>query len=179
MWVESVLLSDDQILDATELDGWTLTAGAVGETQPRMLLAHVIVTEDQAGVAAYSGLILLALAGDSVSRAGTIDLTQPVRSLWPAEQLLLHEWLISCRWSAWARASLGVRAMLGVTEPPIALAEAARQWMLPLATLSGAAVAERLPTIQAGDRHLVYHATIGEAQQRGLLRAQRGRPRRR
>ena len=41
----------------------------------------------------------------------------------------------------------------------------------PLATLSGAAVAERLPTIRAGDRHLIYSATIGEAQQRGVLQA--------
>ena len=55
MWVESVLVVDDQIVDATELDGWTLTVGALDETQPRMLLAHVTVTEELMGVTAYSG----------------------------------------------------------------------------------------------------------------------------
>jgi hypothetical protein len=178
MWVESVLVINDQITDVAELDGWGLTIGALDETQPRILLAHITVTEDHAGVAAYSGVTILAIAGDSASRAGTIDLTQPVLSLQPAEQLLLREWLIAHRWIAWARAALSVRAMLGAIEPPIALAEAARQWMVPLPTLSGAALAERLPTIRAGDRHLVYSATIGEAQQRGLLLLQRGRPRR-
>lgn len=68
--------------------------------------------------------------------------------------------------------------MPGPTHPPIALAEAVRQWMLPFPPLSGAAVAERLPIIRIGDRHLIYSATIGEAQQRGLLQGQRGRPRR-
>lgn len=58
------------------------------------------------------------------------------------------------------------------------LAAAARQWMLPLATLSGAAIAERLPTIRAGDRHLIYSTTLGEALQRGVLHDQRGRPQR-
>jgi len=179
MWVESVLVIGDQIMDAAELDGWALTVGIVDDTQPRMLVVHVTVTEDQAGVTAYSGITIFALAGDSALRSGTIDLTQPVLTLQPAEQQLLREWLIGHRWPGWARAALSVRVMLGATEPPIALAEAARQWMLPLATLSGAAVAERLPTIRVGDRHLVYSATIGEAQQRGLLQPQRGRPRRR
>jgi hypothetical protein len=54
------------------------------------------------------------------------------------------------------------------------LAEAARQWILPLATLSGAAVAERLPTMRASDRHLVYSATIGEGIERGVLRSMGG-----
>jgi hypothetical protein len=51
--------------------------------------------------------------------------------------------------------------------------------MAPLATLSGAAVAERLPTIRCGDRHLAYSATIGEALERKVLQPQRGRPRQR
>ena len=37
MWVESVLVIGDQIVDAAELDGWTLTGGALAETEPRML----------------------------------------------------------------------------------------------------------------------------------------------
>lgn len=49
MWVESVLVIDDQIVDATELDGWALTVGALGQARPRMLLAHITVTEDQTG----------------------------------------------------------------------------------------------------------------------------------
>jgi hypothetical protein len=50
---------------------------------------------------------------------------------------------------------------------------------VPLATRANAAARERLPTIRAGDRHLVYLAPIREAQDRGLLHAQRGRPHRR
>src|SRR5215212_10191324 len=178
MWVESVLVTDDQIMDAAELDSWTLTVGALDETQLRMLVVYVTVTEDQAGVATYSGITIMALMGERALRTGTIDLTQPVLALRLGEQQVLRDWLITHRWPAWARAALSVRAMLGEIEPPIALAEAARQWMLPLATLSGAALAERLLTIRAGDRHLIYSATIGEAQQRGILQGQRGRPRR-
>jgi len=99
--------------------------------------------------------------------------------LTPAEQQILRNWLIGRHWPAWARAARSVRTLLGETEAPIALAEAARQWMLPLATLSGAALAERLPTIRVGDRHLIYSATIGEALGRGVLQPQRGRPRQR
>jgi hypothetical protein len=178
MWIESVLVIGNQITDVAELEGWTLTAGPRDETQPRMLLAHVTVTEDQASVAAYTALTILALQGDPARRTGTIDLAQPVPTLEEAEQQTLRDWLIARHWPAWARAAFSVRAMLGDAEAPIALAQAARQWMLPLATLSGAAVAERLPTIRAGDRHLIYSATIGEAQQNGVLQPQRGRPRR-
>jgi hypothetical protein len=179
MWIESVLVIGRQIRDVTELEGWTLTAGPCDETQPRMLLAHVTVTEDQASVAAYSALTIPSLQGDPARRIGAIDLAQPMLTLKEAEQQALRDWLIACRWSAWARAALSVRTLLGDAEAPIALAEAARQWILPLATLSGAAVAERLPTIRVGDRHLIYSATIGEAQRRGVLQPRRGRPSRR
>jgi hypothetical protein len=154
MWVESVLVVEEQIVDAAELDGWTLTVGACDLAAPRMLLAHVTVTEDQASVAAYSGLTILALQGDPARRSGTIDLARPLLTLPASAQQILRTWLISRRWPAWARAARSVRTLLSETEAPIALAEAARQWMLPLATLSGAAVAERLPTIRVGDRHL-------------------------
>jgi hypothetical protein len=179
VWVESVLMVDDQIVDAAELDGWTLTVGACDMAAPRILLAHVTVTEDRASGAAYRGLTILALQGDPARRTGTIDLAQPLLILAPAEQQAMRNWLVAKHWPAWARAALSVRTLLGAAEGPIALAEAARQWMLPLATLSGAALAERLPTIRVGDRHLIYRATIGEALQRGVLQPQRGRPRQR
>jgi hypothetical protein len=179
MWVESILAAGDQIVDAAELDGWALTVGTCDPAVPRMLLAHVTVTEDRASCAAYSALTILALQGNPAQRTSLIDLARPLLTLHGAEQQTLRDWLISRRWPAWARAALTVRTMLGDGAPPIALAEAARQWMLPLATLSGAALAERLPTIRVGDRHLIYLATIGEALQRGMLQPQRGRPRQR
>ena len=169
----------DQLVDAAELDGWALTVGTCDVAAPRMLLAHVTITEDHVSVAAYRGLTILALQGDPALRTGAIDLAGPLLMVAPAEQQALRTWLITKHWPAWARAAFSVRAMLGDAEAPIALAQAARQWMLPLATLSGAALAERLPTIRVGDRHLVYSATIGEAQQRGVLQPQRGRPSRR
>ena len=67
----------------------------------------------------------------------------------------------------WARATLPVGALLGAPEPPL---------LLPLATLTSVVAQERLPTLRVGDRHLVYQATIAEAQARGLLLDQRGRP---
>ncbi len=179
MWVESVLVVGDQILDAAELDDWQITVGACDLAAPRMLLAHVTVTEDRASCAAYSGLTILALQGNHARRTGVIDLARPLLTLPASAQQILRNWLIERRWPAWARAALSVRTLLGAAEGPIALAEAARQWMLPLATLSGAALAERLPTIRVGDRHLIYHATIGEALGRGVLQPQRGRPRQR
>lgn len=179
MWVESVLVVGDQIADAAELDGWVLTAGTLDDARSRMLLAHVTTTEDQLGCTAYSALTIVALQGDAATHLGVLDLARPLLVLGPHEQQALRAWLIARSWPAWARAALCVRAIVGETEPPVLLAEAARQWMLSLATLSGAASAERLPTIRMGDRHMVYSATICEAQQRGVLQLQRGRPRRR
>jgi hypothetical protein len=176
MWIESVLIVHDQLGDAAELEGWQLNVGACDVAAPRMLLAHATVAEDARSIAAYSALTILALQGDAAIRTGVIDLARPLLTVPPSEQQLLRDWLITRHWPAWARAALSVRTLLGDAAPPIALAAAARQWMLPLATLSGAAVAERLPTIRASDRHLVYSATIGEALQRGVLHQQRGRP---
>ncbi len=48
MWVESVLIVADQIMNAAELDGWRLSVGACDLAALRMLLAHVTLTEDQA-----------------------------------------------------------------------------------------------------------------------------------
>jgi hypothetical protein len=61
MWVESLLIVGDQILDAAELDEWTLTVGACNLAASRKLLAHITVTEDRASCAAYSGLTIRAL----------------------------------------------------------------------------------------------------------------------
>jgi hypothetical protein len=178
MWVESVLVIGNQIVDAAELDGWHFIVGAGDAERPRMLLAHFTLTEDRWSHAAYSALTLLAVHGNPATHTGAIDLARPLLTPSPTEQRTLRAWLIERHWPAWARASLSVRTLLGAAEPAILLAEAARQWMLPLPTLSGAAVAERLPTMRVGDRHLVYSPTIGEAIARGALRSQRGRPRR-
>ena len=178
MWLESTLILGDQIADAADLAGWRLTVGEVAAGAPRMLLAHVQLEEDASAAASYQALTVLALEGDGAARVGRLDLLHPLLALAPREQQTVRGWLIGRHWPAWARAALGVRALLGDAAPPIALAAAARAWMLPLATLSGAAAAERLPTIRAGDRHLIYSATIGEALERGLLHPARGRPRR-
>src|SRR5947208_160406 len=110
MWVESLLIVGDQIVDAAELDGWRLDVGACDLAAPRMLLAHLTVTEDQASVAAYTALTILALQGDPARRTGTIDLAlqgdparrtgtidlaQPVLTLEEAEQQTLRDWLIA------------------------------------------------------------------------------------
>ena len=167
MWVESVLVVGDQVVDAADLDGWCLAVGAGDSNTPHILLAHLILTEDATGCAAYSALTLLAVQGDAAMRSGTIDLARPLLTPSPTEQRTLRAWLIERNWPAWARAALSVHSLLGAAEPAILLA-----------TLSGAAVAERLPTMRVGDRHLVYSTAIGEAIERGVLRSQRGRPRR-
>ena len=43
MWVESILIRGDQIMDAAELDGWQLSVGACDPAASRMLLAQVTV----------------------------------------------------------------------------------------------------------------------------------------
>ena len=119
MWVESVLVVGDQVVDVADLDGWRLAIGAGDDTKPRMLLAHLILTEDGANCAAYSALTLLAVQGDAAARMGTIDLTRPLLAPLPAEQRILRAWLLERNWPAWARASLSVRTLLGESEPPI------------------------------------------------------------
>jgi hypothetical protein len=83
MWVESVLVVGDQILDAAELEGWALTVGACDPIAPCMLLAHVTVTEDRTSVAAYTGLTILALQGNPAQPTGMIDLARPLLTLLP------------------------------------------------------------------------------------------------
>ena len=52
MWTESVLVTGDQVVDAAELEGWRLVVGAGDDTQPRMLLAHLTLIEDQSNCTA-------------------------------------------------------------------------------------------------------------------------------
>jgi hypothetical protein len=78
MWAESLLLVGDQVVDAADLDGWRLNVGVGDDTQPRMLLAHLILTEDTANCAAYSALTMLAVQGDLATRSGVIDLARPL-----------------------------------------------------------------------------------------------------
>ena len=61
MWVESVLVVGDQVVDAAELDGWRLNVGAGDGSRPRMLLTHVTLIEDQSNCAAYSALTMVAV----------------------------------------------------------------------------------------------------------------------
>jgi hypothetical protein len=179
MWVLSLIVDGEVIHDAADLEPFQLTVASISHPAPRQLLAHVVVTEDAKHDDAYTELMMFAAQFDSTSHVGQIDVLQPVLQLTSVEQHALRAWLIAQRWRAWARAALPVRALLGEVAPPILLAEAARQWMVPLATLTTAVAQDRLPTIHVGDRHLVYTSTIAEAQARGLLHQQRGRPSRR
>jgi hypothetical protein len=179
LWISSLLVDGDHVRDAGELEKFQLTFAPISPPAPRQLLAHVVVTEDAAHDDAYTALILFAVQFDSTSHTGQIDVLQPVLQLTPVEQRALRTWLIMQRWRAWARAALPVRVLLGEETPPVLLAKAARQWMVPLATLTTAMAQDRLPAIHVGDRHLVYPSTIAEAQARGLLHHQRGRPSRR
>ena len=177
MWTLSCLVDGDLIGDIAELERCQLTIAAQPPLPPRQLLVHVLVSEDERHADAYSALTAVALRLDRPARVGQTDL-QPTLALTAAEQHTLRAWLIGRRWPAWARAAISVRALLGDPAPPMLLAEAAREWMIPLATLTSAAAHDRLPTIRVGDRQLIYSATIAEAQRRGLLHLQRGRPRR-
>jgi hypothetical protein len=94
MWVESMLVVGDRVIDAAELDGWRLNVGASDDSKPHMLLAHIILTEDQSNCAAYSALTLLAVQGDTAARTGTIDLVRPLLTPSPAEQQTVRAWLI-------------------------------------------------------------------------------------
>jgi hypothetical protein len=175
MWTFSCLVEEGQIGDSAELEGYQLTVTATPPLPPRQLLVQVLVTEDDRHTDAYSMLTVYGLQLDHTARTGSTDL-QPLLALVSAEQRPIRDWLVRRRWPAWARAALPVRALVGDATPPMLLAEAARAWMVPLATLTSAAAQDRLPTIHVGDRQLVYSATIAEAQERKLLHMRRGRP---
>jgi hypothetical protein len=179
MWVLSLVVDGEVIQDADDLEVRMLTVAPISQPAPRQLLAHIVVTEDAEHHDSYTALMAFAVQLDTTSQTGHVNMLQPVLQLTMVEQRALRTWLIAQRWRAWARAALPVRALLGEVAPPVLLAEAARQWMLPLVTLTTAVAQDRLPTIHVGDRHLIYVSTIAEAQARGLLHHQRGRPPRR
>jgi len=179
MLIMSLVVDGDAVEDAADLAGFQVTVSPISPAVPRQMLAHVGITEDAEHDTAITALMLFAAQLDSISHTGRVDVLQPLVQLRQLEQRALRSWLIKQHWRAWARAALPVRTLLGEMAPPMLLAEAAREWMMPLATLTTAVAQDRLPTIHVGDRHLIYATTVAEAQTRGLLHQQRGRPSRR
>ena len=177
-WSESMLLRGADVLDVALLEDWIVVARlTLLESQERMVLAHVTITEDALGQRAYTSLTLFALHPAKDERQALLGLL-PLDELTPQEQQHLRTWLITQHWQSWARAEIAVRSRLGVHEPLITLTEAAKQTMVPMPTLQTAAAQDRLPTIEVAGRHLVYVTTIAEAYERGHLHFVRGRPRR-
>lgn len=178
MLVTTLAVLHGQIIDAEEAVRGALTVSVPPPTASRDLLVTLVSVEGAAFHLAYTAVVAYALVSDDEGRPAGVDLLHPLVELTPSEQVVLRTALVRQSWGAWARAPQYVRAFLGRPDPPVLLADAARQFGIPLPTLANAAVGERLPTIRAGDRHLVYLATVVEAQDRGLLHFQRGRPRR-
>jgi hypothetical protein len=176
MILTTLALIDGQVLDADELALDTLAVGPPPRACSRGLLATVVAVEDASFALAYTTLVVYALGLDAGHHPVSVDLLRPLLELAEGERAALRAALARQSWDAWARAPLHVRALLGCAEPPLLLAEAARQLGLALPTLAAAAARGRLPTICAGDRRLVYLATVREAQERGLLHDRPGRP---
>jgi hypothetical protein len=179
MLVTTLAVLHDQVVDAEEVVRESLAVVVPPPDGPRGLLVTLVSVEDTAFLLAYVAVVAYALVLDNEGRPTGVNLLHPLAELTQSEQVVVRTALVRQSWSAWARAPQHVRALLGCPESPLRLADAARQLGIPLPTLANAAVGERLPTIRAGDRHLVYLVTVIEAQDRGLLHIQRGRPRRR
>jgi hypothetical protein len=175
--VSTLVLINGQVGDAEELLPRSLPTCLLDPNEPRGLLITLIAVEDAAFNLAYAAVVVHGLGLDHAGQPVHVDLLRPLVELTAFEQTALRNALVRQSWSAWARAPHLVRAFLGCAEPPVLLADAARELALPLSTLANVATLNRLPTIRAGDRHMVYLATIVEAQERGLLHVQRGRPR--
>ena len=178
MLLTTLAVINGQVFDAEELLGESLPTCALPPIRPRGLLVTVVSVEDAAYHLAYTAVVCYTLALDTTHRPVAVDLLHPLTTLLPTEQSSLRTMLVRQSWSAWARSPQHLRTLLGCPDPPLLLADAARQLAMPLPTLANAAVRDRLPTMRAGDRHLVYLATVLEAQDRGLLHLQRGRPQR-
>lgn len=178
MFVTTLAALHDQVVDAEEVVRELLTVSVPPPDGLRGLLVTLVSVEDAAFHLAYMAIVAYALVLNQEGQPIGVDLLHPLTELTPNEQIVVRTALVRQSWNAWARAPQHVRALLGCPDPPVLLADAARQLGIPLPTLANAAVGERLPTIRAGDRHLVYRATVVEAQDRGLLHVQRGRPRR-
>lgn len=178
MLVSTVVVINGQLIDAEEVLRNGLVIHAFPPSEARALFVTIVGVEDQAFHLAFTAVLPYATHLDAAGLPQSVDLVHPLTELTPDEQSILRDALTRQSWSAWARAPQHVRSLLGCPEPPLLLADVARQLGIPLPTLANAAVNDRLPTIRAGDRHLVYTATIIEAQARGILHEQRGRPRR-
>lgn len=179
-WLEHIILLDATIIDWTMLADWTIAATISPlpvPLAPRSLFVTFEASEDARNRAAFNSLTVLACDLDQANQRAVVSLL-PVLELHGFEQASLRSWLVSRNWPAWARATHNVRFRLGAEDEPMLLAKATECTHIPLPTLQSAASSERLPTILAGDRQLVYVDTIVEAQQRGLLGLGRGRPRR-
>jgi hypothetical protein len=178
MLVTTFVLLDGKLQDAEALSVEGVVVCSVELTERRGLLATVVSVEDASFHLSYTSVICYPLRLTVDGRPDVVDLLHPLEKLRSDEQQTLRTTLIAQSWPAWARAPQHLRELLGVPEPPLLLAEAARRVRMSLSTLANAAVCDRLPTIWAGDRHLVYLDTLQEAEARRLLHSQRGRPHR-
>jgi len=169
MLFTTLALINGQVVDAEELLCEPLPTRVLPPIGPRGLLVTVVSVEDAAYHLAYTAVIVYVLALDAAAQPVSVDLLHPLTELTVIEQATVRAILVRQSWAAWARSPQYVRALLGYLDPPLLLADAARQLAMPLPTLANAAVRDRLPTIRAGDRHLIYLATITEAQDQGLL----------
>jgi hypothetical protein len=179
MWLTSLFVDDGQVLDGAYLQEYILQGTTELILPPRAVLVHILADEGHDHRDAFHSVTCFALQLDHEHKTGYVGLHQPILDLMATEQAAIRSWLIAQRWPAWARADHTVRKMLGMHEEPMLLAEAARDAMIPLPTLAKAAQEERLLTIRAGDRQIVYLSTIREAQQLALLHHAPGRPRKR
>ena len=162
MLVTTLVVVDDQVRDASDLPVEALRIGAAQLAAVRGLLVTVVSIEDTAFQLAYAAVVIYAFACDERARPVRVDLLNPLTELTEREQSFVRAALLRQSWGAWARAPQHVRALLGCPDPSLLLAEAARQLSIPLPTLANAAVGERLPTIRAGDRHLVQHPSTSD-----------------
>lgn len=179
MLTTTLVVLGDQVHEAEDVITGPLSTGPVAAAQRQGLLATLLSLEDSAYRFAYVALTCYGVSLGGNGLVDLVDLMQPLTTLTSAEQVSLRELLVRRSWPAWARAPQHLRALLGRSEPPLLLADAARQLNIPLPTLANAAGRERLPTIRVGDRNLVYYETVIEAQERGQIHMQRGRPPRR
>lgn len=177
MLASTLLLLNGEVFAAEDFILETLSVCSLSLDAPRGLLVTLVSEEDAEFHLVHRAMVAYALQIDASGLPSAVDLLHPLGELTLLEQKALREAVTRQSWPAWGRAPRHIRALLGYPDPPLLLADGARQLGIPLATLANAAVQDRVPTIRAGDRHLVYLQTVIEAQDRKLLHAQRGRPR--
>lgn len=152
MLLTTLALLSGQVVDAEGLAPQPLTTIALPApttTLVRGLLVTVVSVEDAAFHLAYADVSIYVPQLDVEGRPVAIDLLRPLDALAPSEQGPLRETLVRGPWLAWARAPRHVRALRGCPEPPLRLADAARQLGLPLATLAHATLRDTHVQIRA------------------------------